>query len=701
MKIFLNKVQSETLSRYKHGTSLFVRFIFIFLNPLVFLLEKSRKLQRLPLSATLFLVILPMVFLSVFLCVREFTIQTKAAFERRESLATLEASFVREKLDGLVDIGTSLATRPMIYKNIEAGNWGESVKNMEVVLQALPDINSVAILDKEGVLKAVTPPMSEVMGKSFAHRDYYQGVAKEWKPYVSEVFMRSIEPKYSVISVAIPVRSFDQKVTGIFLLTIKSDTIIRWIKEINTGFGGLTYLVDKNGKLIAHPSLKSGDEIVDYSMFSVVQKLIRGERGSEMFFDPDEKEYQVVAYSPVKKYEVGVVVAQSAGVAFAERSNKVAEYIIFWVLIAFIFSFSSYRILKDRIAIIDQRDRERTLLESMGDGVVAIDRDWHITLWNKAASTITGWNKDEVLGKPFRTIIRFIRERDRKEDIAFIEDAIVMRKTSFMEAGTLLIKKDGSEVATGDSVAPLIDQNGNTEGAIVVFRDASKERESAHLRSDLAYATHQFRTPVTEALWNLEIGMSEQDADKRKEDLRIAYQALLSIKKLSEHLVAVSEIDKGDIVVNLSKVRLIDVLIETQNKVALEAKKYGVEIFISPISPLVAVSTDPKFLKRIFFEIIENAVVYSRHGAEVIVAATFHKKELLIEVVDTGMGIMDEQQPLIFTKFFRGTNSAKKCAGSGLGLYLAKAYVMLLGGKIWFKSEEGKGTTFYVSLPIE
>lgn len=75
--------------------------------------------------------------------------------------------------------------------------------------------------------------------------------------------------------------------------------------------------------------------------------------------------------------------------------------------------------------------------------------------------------------------------------------------------------------------------------------------------------------------------------------------------------------------------------------------------------------------------------------------------DMLIEVTDDGIGIPEEHRPLLFTKFFRGSNfDTTAIPGAGLGLYIAKSYLTLLGGKIWFESAEGKGTTFFVSLPI-
>lgn len=658
-------------------------------------------MRKSPLLVSLFLTVLPLVLVGVYLSVREYDHQTSVALERRGAIANLGASLIHEKFDGIIDVGTSLASRRLVYQNVEKGEWDEIAKNMERIPEVFPYIDAVTFLDATGVLRVTIPPRPEVIGVNYAYRDYYQGVSKEWKPYVSEAFKRSVEPKDNLVSVAVPVKSTDQKVLGFLLLTIKLDAIVGWSKDIDVGPGGSVFIVDRKGQLIAHNKLSNENNLIDYSSFDSVQKILHGENGVEIHgkdFASDEE--HVAAFSPVSGYGFGIEVLQPTRIAFAGRNRQTLELSITLVVIVLAIGYFFYLILRDRALMKKQRDREEAMLESIGDGVVAIDRYWKIILWNKSASVVTGWSKDEALGKPFREIVKFIRESDRKENISFIEDAIVMSRVSSMDDGVLLIKKDGSEVTVGDSAAPIIGLNGEVEGAIIVFRDTSREIESKHLRSDFSYASHQLRTPVTEALWNLETGINEQDAEKKKEDLRVAYQSLLSVKKLSEHLVDVSEIDQGNVAMKLSAVKLLDVFTEIQSKLETEAHSHGVKISIVPVSPLMAINTDQKFLTNILFEVIENAVMYSHRDTNVTVTTTLKEKELLVEVADTGVGIPEEEQVLIFTKFFRGSNRGSENAGDGLGLYLAKEYTTLLGGKIWFESVEGKGTTFFISVPI-
>lgn len=635
-----------------------------------------------------------------YLSFMEYYHQTNMALERRSSIADLGAMLVHEKIQGIINVGVSLASRRMIYQAIEKSDWSEAIKALDKVSQIFPDIDSVALFDIDGFLKEVIPSMPDAVGKNFAYRDYYQGIIKDWKPYVSEVFERAVEPRYNVISIAIPIKSLEQKNIGILLLTLKLDAIVSWHKDINVGPNGLLYIVDKKGMLIAHDHLKS-QGLIDYSSVETVKRLLRGERGVGVIFNNIENEERVTAYSPVKDFGFGVVVAQAVSSAFAERDRNVMSIIVLCLIIICIVGLFFYLILRDRKKIEEQLNRERILLESVGDGVVVIDRDWRITLWNEAASRITGYNKAEALSQSFRSIIKFIRESDRKEDIAFIEDAIVMKRPSFMEIGSLLVKKDGSEIPIGDSAAPIIDENGDVKGAIIVFRDASKERNTMHMRSEFVYASHQLRTPITEALWTLDVAKNETDSAKRAEDLRIIEGSLMSVQKLSDHLVSASEIDQGSISVKKVPVKIVDIFNGIQDDFSKKAKECNVALSFGPISLLAAINTDQIIFGKALQEVVENAISYSSSGAKVLINAVIKDKDLIVEVVDSGVGIPEAEQPIIFTKFFRASNRLRKVAGAGLGLYIARGYIKALGGKIWFKSEENKGTTFFISIPIE
>src|SRR6185436_2772498 len=124
-----------------------------------------------------------------------------------------------------------------------------------------------------------------------------------------------------------------------------------------------------------------------------------------------------------------------------------------------------------------------------------------------------------------------------------------------------------------------------------------------------------------------------------------------------------------------------------------EERKVSLEVL--PISGSLGFITDQKLLSRILYEIVDNAINYSP-GGKVEIRAEAQKDGTLITVSDTGIGITENEQPFIFTKFFRGRNfDTTEIVGAGLGLYISKSYADLLGNRLWFESKENQGAKFF------
>lgn len=117
---------------------------------------------------------------------------------------------------------------------------------------------------------------------------------------------------------------------------------------------------------------------------------------------------------------------------------------------------------------------------------------------------------------------------------------------------------------------------------------------------------------------------------------------------------------------------------------------------------LPKINTDPKLLYMVFQNLLSNAVKYTQKKGRIEFSIKKENDQILISIADTGLGIPKEQQDKIFTKLFRADNVREKdTEGTGLGLYIVKSIIEHSGGKIWFESEENKGTTFYVELPLD
>ncbi|GEM_PF-6950618 len=351
--------------------------------------------------------------------------------------------------------------------------------------------------------------------------------------------------------------------------------------------------------------------------------------------------------------------------------------------------------------LYDQKTKNELILSGIGDGIIVMDRNWNIMLFNKAAGDLSGWNASEVIGRPFREIIKFVREKDHEENIEFIEQAMLFGNVRFMENHTVLVRKDGKEIPVGDSAAPLFSEDGLVVGVIIIFRDVTNERDANLLKSDFAYASHQFRTPLNKALWGLEAALDGVEDKTVRENILNSLASLKSVNKLSQALLEISEIDQKQVIPEMKRFGLGSVVRESVDMVKESAASAGIPVILPEINPEIYINTDPRLLKRCLYEILNNAVTYSRPGKDIRLGFELRGEEIILKISDSGPGISEKEQPLIFNKFFRGSNfNTTDVAGAGLGLYIVKNYINLIKGKVWFKSRENDGTEFFISLPL-
>jgi two-component system sensor histidine kinase VicK len=243
-------------------------------------------------------------------------------------------------------------------------------------------------------------------------------------------------------------------------------------------------------------------------------------------------------------------------------------------------------------------------------------------------------------------------------------------------------------------------------GTIEVFRDITREVEIDKAKSEfVSLASHQLRTPLTGISWYTEMilrgDVGEVTLAQRKY-LEEVYNTNRRMIDLVNTLLNVSSIELGTFTVQSVPTdicALAESVLEEQ-KLKIEQKKLIVTTKFGASIPVFL--TDPKLLRMIFQNLLSNAVKYTSSGGKIEFVIFFDPpKTIRIQISDTGYGIPRNQHDQIFTKLFRADNvRSKDTGGTGLGLYIVKSTVENFGGKIRFESEENKGTTFYVTLPL-
>ncbi len=288
----------------------------------------------------------PILIMAAMSYVRDRRDLTSLALSRRESVAFLASATVKADLDRLKDIGVSLATRVRFRELVKDRRWDEAILILKQVPETFPFIERVFLADADGTLRADNPALPNVRGADFSYRDWYRGVTRTQEPYVSDVYRRAAEPRMSVFAVAVPIKADGGGIIAILVMQVRLDVLLGWIQHIELGPEGILYIVDAMGHLAAHPRRSLQEEIVDYSNERPVQKVLRGGRGIEVWFEPQERRDYVYTFQPVAVYGWGVVAQQPASIAFAARDAALRNVLIAYALIVLFSATLTWLILR-------------------------------------------------------------------------------------------------------------------------------------------------------------------------------------------------------------------------------------------------------------------------------------------------------------------------------------------------------------------
>ncbi|OIO55575.1 hypothetical protein AUJ46_01240 [Candidatus Peregrinibacteria bacterium CG1_02_54_53] len=218
----------------------------------------------------------------------------------------------------------------------------------------------------------------------------------------------------------------------------------------------------------------------------------------------------------------------------------------------------------------------------------------------------------------------------------------------------------------------------------------------------ISIVSHQLATPVTSVKWYIEMlldGDSGELTEEQKKQLMTMQGVTADLVDLVGMILDVSRIQLGRMKVDRGDLDLGTFFTEVLAVIEPKATVKKQQFIKSLPKTLPTASLDKRLMRMTLENLLSNAVKYTPEGGQVELNVSFTDHTLCYEVKDTGCGIPKEDQEKIFGKLFRATN-VRNTEGNGLGLFAAKGAAEAQGGKVWFTSESGKGTTFYVEVPL-
>ncbi len=349
--------------------------------------------------------------------------------------------------------------------------------------------------------------------------------------------------------------------------------------------------------------------------------------------------------------------------------------------------------LENKIRIISEdKDKMKAVLSSIIEGIVAIDKEGRIILFNNALKNMIDCSSDRVLEKFHWEIIRNNQLNELLKETLQKGQALTREITLFSP----------QEKIFHASANPLTEKN-KIWGVVVVLNDITEIKKLEKMRSEfVANVSHELRTPLTSIQGFIET-LKEgavNDPEKAQYFLEIIEKQSNRLNNLIEELLQLSKIESQEIVMNLQPINLRDLIDKTisEFKKKIEQKDHKIKINISPQFPLV--KADPEQIEVVFRNLLDNAVKYNPDGGEIYISALEKAENIYIEVADNGIGISAEHLPRIFERFYRANKDrSRKSGGTGLGLAIVKHIVQAHQGTIGVESKPGKGSKFFFTLP--
>jgi signal transduction histidine kinase len=683
---------------------------------------------------------------------------TEVAIARRAAVAQLAAATLSERLDRMVDVGVSLATRLRFTELVAAGQWDAAVQIMKSVPTEFRFVDRVFLADLRGTLMADVPDLG-MRGRNFAHREWFQGVSRDWKPNISGVFRRGALPQLAIFAVSVPIVDRGGALIGILGLQVRVEDFFDWAQAIDVGPGGVVYVVDDHGIAAFDSSKPRRDEIVDLSAHPAVALLLAGRSGVEVLPGPTG-EAQVYAYMEGRR-GWDVVVEQPAAMAFASRDAQLRFVRFAYLMLAGFMLAAAWlgmlELRRTRRALASHAERLRMLHEI--DRAVLAEQ-----MPEEVAAAVIGPLR-ELLDVPRAIVNRFdlaagevewVAAAGRRRthvgpgvrfSIGLMGDIEALRRgeNQLIDVNALPVGPDSAALLASDvryyMVVPMI-AGGELLGALS-FGGPSAAFPKQHVAivrevaAQLAIALSQARllARVKGHAAELEARVRSRTAEleaSNKElesfsysvshDLRAPLRAVDGYARMLEEdhgprlddegrrLLAVvrrSSLRMGELIDDLlafSRLgrqaparRLLDMTALAREVVA---ELNGGGTTRVDLATLPHASADPALLRQVWGNLVGNALKYSgkRQDARVEIGGRETAAETVYWVRDNGVGFDMRYVGKLFGVFQR-LHRSDEFPGTGVGLAIVQRVVARHGGRVWAEAKPGEGACFYFSLP--
>jgi PAS domain S-box-containing protein len=353
-----------------------------------------------------------------------------------------------------------------------------------------------------------------------------------------------------------------------------------------------------------------------------------------------------------------------------------------------------------------ERSRLAAIIENSAEGVMILDADRRVLVINQSLTAMTGVSSQDAQGRLCQDILPL--DNVKGANACEFDDLSGFVQGQDLRCEGDLIRPGKKRFSVAVTFTPLYNDGGKLVNIIVNVHDITRFREEEEIKSTFtSIISHELKTPVALIkgyAQTLARPDAQWDGDTARQSLGIIEEEADRLEALINNLLDVSRIQAGGLKLDYADVNLHNLVRKVADAYRTQTDRHTIETDLPPSVP--AIWADEERLRQVLTNLVGNAIKYSPDGGVIRIGGWADTADglgrVVLYVADQGIGIPSAELPYIFDRFYRVDSSLRRStAGAGLGLFLCKAIAETHGGEIWARSEPGKGTTFFVSVPVE
>jgi len=350
---------------------------------------------------------------------------------------------------------------------------------------------------------------------------------------------------------------------------------------------------------------------------------------------------------------------------------------------------------RNLLELATEKSRIRAIIQCMGEGVLVINNQDEIVLWNPMVVQFLGLKNVEAgmnlhaveQGDALISLAQELRSQTAEKTEVLVHEIWIAEGTLL---GTATLLKDGE---------------GNPLGTVIILRDITAQKRIEELKNQfVTLVSHELRAPISAMHGYIDVVLNQSAGDDPRlysQMLRRSKMRAEALLELIKDLLTISAIEAGDRSRHLERCDLADIINEVLDLMKVETEKKGIRVEVRLDPGIPSVSADRKEMNQVFNNLIVNAIKYNREQGSIRILGGHDRDMVWISIEDTGIGMDEEECARCFEEFYRAKNpKTRNITGTGLGLAIVDRIVRHYAGRIDTESAPGKGTRFTVYLPV-